>query len=57
MSEEKVINKAVRLTTDREVSMGDRTFTRLMGGFGNDKAMFTVWQAGDLLNITSREVT
>jgi len=35
--------KVIKLFTDGEVKIKDRKFTRLMGGFGNDKPMFTIW--------------
>jgi len=38
--------KIIKLFAEGEVSIGDRTFTRLMGGFGDNLPMFTVWQAG-----------
>lgn len=52
MSEEKII----KLFTDGDVSMGDKSFTRLMGGFGNNKPIFTAWQAGDLLNLPTSKI-
>lgn len=35
---------------------GKREFTRLLGGFGDNKPMFTLWQAGELLGLTPREI-
>lgn len=50
--------KVIKLFTDGKIETSDkRQFTRLLGGFGNNKPMFTIWQAGDLLNISSREIT
>jgi len=35
---------------------GKREFTRLVGGFGEDKPMFTIWQSGDLLGVRSGDI-
>lgn len=45
MSEEKVI----KLFTDGEVSMGNRSFTRLMGGFNEDEATLSDLQVASIL--------
>lgn len=51
-------SKVIELFTDGKVKTKEgREFTRLIGGFGNDKPMFTIWQCGELLGITSREIT
>ena len=50
-------NKVIELFKNGEVKTENREFTRLIGGFGNNKPMFTIWQAGELLNISSREIT
>ena len=36
---------------DGLVEMNGRGYARLIGGFGDGKPMFTVWQAGELLNL------
>ena len=33
-----------------------REFTRLIGGFGENKPIFTLWQVGELLNINTRDI-
>lgn len=48
--------KVIKLFTDGEVKIKDRKFTRLMGGFGNDKPMFTIWQAGEFLGLRIAKV-
>ena len=47
----------LNLKTDGVVTKGDRKFTRLVGGFGEDKPMFTIWQAGELLAQETNLVT
>lgn len=47
----------LKLVTSNSVKTEDnREFTRLVGGFGEDKPIFTVWQAAELLGLTSREI-
>ncbi|BAO04986.1 antirepressor protein [Clostridium botulinum B str. Osaka05] len=50
-------NEELKLFTDGKVKAGEREFTRLIGGFGKDKPMFLLWQAGELLGQETREVT
>jgi len=50
-------NGEIKLFTDGEVKVGERQFTRLIGGFGESRAMFTIWQAGEFLNLPTRKIT
>ena len=45
------VKKEMQLFTDGLVEMNGRGYARLIGGFGDGKPMFTVWQAGELLNL------
>lgn len=47
----------MELKTNGVVETKDgREFTRLLGGFGEDKPMFTVWQAGELLGLRTSKI-
>ena len=43
--------------TSGNISIDNREFTRLLGGFDNDSPMFLSWQAGELLGQETREIT
>ncbi|GAA0082892.1 phage antirepressor KilAC domain-containing protein [Clostridium sp. CTA-6] len=47
----------LKLFTDEKVRAGEREFTRLIGGFGDDKPMFLIFQASELLGLGSRDIT
>lgn len=46
----------LKIFTDGVVKNGDREFTRLIGGFGENKPMFTIWQASELLGLRTAKV-
>lgn len=47
----------MHLFTDGEVKTKDgRKFTRMVGGFGKDKPIFTIWQAGELLALRTAKI-
>lgn len=46
----------INLITDGKVKTKDREFTRVVGGFGDDKPMFTIWQTAELLGKATREI-
>lgn len=46
----------INLMTDGKVKTKDREFTRVIGGFGDDKPMFTIWQTAELLGKATREI-
>ena len=48
--------KVIKLFKDGEVKTNDRVFTRLVGGFGDDKPMFTIWQTGELLGLRTGDI-
>lgn len=50
-------NLKVQLFRDGIVKNGEREFTRLIGGFGENKPMFTLWQSAELLNDSTREIS
>lgn len=51
------MDNILMLKKDSVVKTKDnREFTRLLGGFGENNPMFTIWQAGELLGISTREV-
>lgn len=51
------MSKVIELKTNGSVETKDgREFTRLIGGFGEDKPMFTIWQAGELLGLQTQEI-
>ena len=49
-------NKIIKLFTGEKVKTKDREYTKLLGGFENNKPMFTVWQASELLGKATREI-
>ena len=50
-------NKEIKLFTDGEVKTRDeRKFTRLVGGFGDSKPMFTIFQASELLGLRTGDI-
>lgn len=49
-------NKIIKLFTGEKVQTKEREFTKLLGGFGDDKPIFTVWQSSDLLGKATREI-
>jgi phage antirepressor YoqD-like protein len=49
-------NKIIKLFTGEKVKTKDREFTKLLGGFGENNPMFTVWQASELLGKATREI-
>ena len=49
-------DNTINLFTKGEVKTGDKTFTRLVGGFGEDNPMFLIWQASELVNQETREL-
>lgn len=52
------MSNVIQLSTRGNVTTkDDRQFTRLVGGFGDDKPIFTIWQAAELLGLSTREVT
>lgn len=52
------MDKVIELKTNGNVKTSDdREFTRLVGGFGEDKPMFLVWQAGELLGLNTKAIT
>lgn len=52
------MSNIVELKTNGVVKTKEgREFTRLMGGFGENKPMFTIWQAGELLGLGARDIT
>lgn len=52
------MNNMIELKTNGKlVTKEGREFTRLIGGFGENKPMFTIWQAGELLGQETRLVT
>lgn len=47
----------IKLMTNSNIRTEDgREFTRLMGGFGENKPMFTSWQAAELLGLGTRDI-
>lgn len=44
-------------SSGKVVAKDGREFTRLLGGFGENKPMFTIWQAGELLGLGARDIT
>lgn len=51
------MNNIMVLRTNGSIKTSDdREFTRLVGGFGEDKPMFTVWQAGELLGLRTSDI-
>ena len=51
------MGKAIELKTNGVVKTNDdREFTRLIGGFGDNKPMFLFWDAGELLGLKTEEV-
>ena len=51
------MGKVIELKTNGVVKTNDdREFTRLIGGFGEDKPMFLVWQAGELLGLRTGDI-
>ena len=54
---ENELNKGLELFTDGKFKTSSgRDFTRMIGGFGEGKPMFTIWQAGELLNLRTGKV-
>lgn len=49
--------KDLKLFSEGQVSVGDRQFTRLIGGFGEGKPIFLMWQCAELLGQETREIT
>lgn len=50
-------NNLIKLSTKGTVKSKDkREFTRLVGGFGEDKPMFTIWQAAELLGLRTSKI-
>jgi phage antirepressor YoqD-like protein len=49
-------NKIIKLFTGEKVQTNGREFTKLLGGFGENKPMFTVWQSSELLGKATREI-
>ncbi|EQB4341606.1 phage antirepressor KilAC domain-containing protein [Clostridium botulinum] len=50
-------NEELKLFANGKVKTGEREFTRLLGGFGDDKPMFLIFQASELLGLGSRDIT
>lgn len=51
------MNSIMELRTNGNIKTSDnREFTRLVGGLGKDKPMFTVWQAGELLGLRTSDI-
>jgi phage antirepressor YoqD-like protein len=48
---ENELTKGETITTKDE-----RKFTRLLGGFGDSKPMFTIWQSGELLGLSTKAI-
>jgi len=46
-----VENKIIKLFTGEKVQTKEREYTRIMGGFGDNKPIFTIWQASELLGL------
>lgn len=46
----------INLMTDGKVKTKDREFTRVIGGFGENNPMFTIWQTAELLGKATREI-
>lgn len=42
-------NKIIKLFTGEKVQTKEREFTKLLGGFGDNTPMFTIWQSSELL--------
>ncbi|WP_061328804.1 hypothetical protein [Clostridium botulinum] len=47
-------NEELKLFTSGKVKTGKREFTRLIGGFGEDKPMFLLWQCSELLGLKTK---
>lgn len=51
------MNNVIKLFTDGEVQTKDnRKFTRLVGGFGDNNPMFTIFQAGELIGLETKAI-
>jgi hypothetical protein len=49
-------NKIIKLFTGETIKENDREFTKVIGGFGDDKPIFLVWQASELLGMKTGKV-
>lgn len=51
-----MVNNITLFTNGTLATKDGREFTRLMGGFGDNKPMFTIWQAAELLGIRTGDL-
>lgn len=54
--EKSIIKEKFILTDGSSETKDGKIFTRLVGGFGDDKPIFTIWQVSELLNMKTKDV-